>query len=177
MGSFDEKVYIVGQVFGICLAALSFLVYVQKSRGKILATKLILDILNVLQSIMVGAFTGSVINGIAILREVVFYNKEKRRWARSRIWLAVFILLMAAGSLLSWQGPVSLLPATGSSIVVIGFYCTDPRAVRILGIVGQSFWVAYTCLILNIGGIIGSALAIVGAVIGLINDIRRKKAN
>lgn len=175
MRQFEENVYIIGQVFGICLAALAFLVYVQKSRGKILVTKMILDILNMLQALMVGAFTGSVINGIAVFREIVFYNKTKRKWARSRIWLAVFICLMAVGSLLSWQGYVSLLPAIGSSLVVIGFYCTSPKLVRILGIIGQSFWVLYSVFILNIGGIIGSSLTIVGAVIGLVNDYKNKK--
>ena len=165
-----ESIVLFGQIFGVFLAALSFFVYLQKSREKILATKLTLDILNVFQQAMVGAYTGSVINGIAVLREFVFYHKENKKWARSKVWLIVFLLLMGAASIFSWQGYVSLLPAIGSSLVVVGFYCSNPKLVRILGISGQSFWVLYSCIIFNLGGILGSSLCILGGIIGLIKD-------
>ncbi len=163
-----KSIVLFGQIFGVFLAALSFFVYLQKSREKILITKLTLDILNVFQQAMVGAYTGSIINGIAVLREFVFYHKESKKWARSKMWLIVFLLLMGAASMFSWQGYASLFPAIGSSLVVVGFYCSDAKLVRILGIIGQSFWVFYSCVIFNLGGIIGSSLCILGGIIGLI---------
>lgn len=165
-----EKIILFGQIFGICLAVLSFFVYLQKSREKILITKIILDILNVFQHAMVGAYTGSVINGIAVLREFVFYHKDNKKWAGSRIWLFVFLFLMIAASLISWQGYISFLPTIGSSLVVIGFYCSNPRLIRILGILGQSFWLLYSGIVFNLGGILGSALCIFGGIIGLIKN-------
>lgn len=170
----SENVGLFGQIFGVILAGLSFFVYVQKSRGKILVTKLTLDFLNVFQQAMVGAYTGSVINGIAVLREFVFYHKENKKWASSKVWLIVFLLLMATASIFSWQGYASLFPAIGSSFVIVGFYCSDPRLVRILGIIGQSFWVLYSCLIFNLGGIIGSSLCILGGILGLIGHKKIK---
>ena len=167
---------LVGQIFGVLLAVLSFFVYLQKSRGGILVTKLTLDVLNVLQQAMVGAYTGSVLNGIAIFRELVFYQKDSKQWARSRAWLIIFLLLMGSSPLLSWQGPVSLLPAIGSSLIVIGFYCSDPKQMRAFGIVGQIFWGVYACIILNVGGILGSFLSIVGGIIGLVNGKKRSQA-
>ena len=79
---------------------------------------------------------------------------------------------MGAAPFISWQGYVSLLPAIGSSLVVIGFYCSDAKLVRILGIIGQSFWVVYSSIIFNLGGIIGSSLCILGGVIGLIKKVK-----
>ena len=172
-----DNILLFGQIFGLCLAALSFLVYLQKSRGEILITKLILDVLNIFQQAMVGAFTGSVINGIAVLREIVFYHKEEKKWAKSKVWLIVFLLLMTAAPIVSWQGFISLLPAIGSSLVVVGFYCSNPKLLRIFGIIGQSFWVVYSCIILNLGGIIGSSLCILGGIIGFINDLKIQKIN
>ena len=124
-----DNILLFGQIFGLCLAALSFLVYLQKSRGKILITKLILDVLNIFQQAMVGAFTGSVINGIAVLREIVFYHKEEKKWAKSKVWLIVFLLLMTAAPIVSWQGFISLLPAIG----IIGFI-NDLKIQKIKGL-------------------------------------------
>lgn len=171
----SKSILLFGQIFGLCLSALSFLVYLQKNRTKILITKMILDLLNVFQQAMVGALTGSVVNGIAVLREFVFYHKDKKKWAQSKAWLIVFLVLMGAAPLVSWQGTVSLLPAIGSILVVIGFYSSNPQFVRILGMVGQSFWLLYSCLILNLGGILGSSLCILGGMIGLIHDFKAKK--
>ena len=131
--------------------------------------------MNIFQQAMVGAFTGSVINGIAVLREIVFYHKEEKKWAKSKVWLIVFLLLMTAAPIVSWQGFISLLPAIGSSLVVVGFYCSNPKLLRIFGIIGQSFWVVYSCIILNLGGIIGSSLCILGGIIGFINDLKIQK--
>ncbi len=169
-----ENIILFGQIFGLCLAALSFLVYWQKSRTKILITKMILDVLNVFQQAMVGAVTGSVINGIAVLREFVFYHKDRKKWAKNKAWLIVFLFLMGAAPLVSWQGCVSLLPAIGSILAVIGFYSGDPKFVRIWGMIGQSFWLLYSCIIFNLGGIIGSSLCIFGGILGLINEFRDK---
>lgn len=163
-----KNIVLFGQIFGVFLAAFSFFIYIQKNRGKMLITKLILDILSIFQQAMVGAYTGSVINGIAVLREIVFYHKDRKKWAQSRAWLIVFLFLMSMASLVSWQGYVSLLPAIGSSLVVVGFYCSNPKYVRFLGIIGQSFWTIYSCVIFNLGGIIGSLLCILGGVLGLI---------
>lgn len=171
-----SPVLVIGQIFGVLLAVLSFFIYLQKTREKILLTKLLSDILNVIQQAMVGALTGSMLNGIAIFRELVFYCKGKKKWAQSRIWLFVFLLCTGiAAPLFSWQGYISLLPAVGSSLAVIGFYCTKPRQIRIFGILAQAFWVVYSVAVLNLGGILSSSVSMLGGIFGLWKDLKNEK--
>lgn len=165
-----------GQVLGILLALLSVFIYSQKTRGRILITKLTFDALNVVQQSMIGGYTGAVVNGIAILREFVFYHKETKKWAKSRVWLVVFLLLMCSSPIISWQGWVSLLPAIGSSLILIGFYLTDVRRMRILGIFGQTFWLIYGCIIFNLGSILSAFFTYAGIFYGLYKDAKSKKA-
>lgn len=172
-----DTVIFIGQIFGIGLSVLAFLTYVQKSRGKILITKMILDFLSIFQQAMVGAFTGSALNGIAVFRETVFYFRDTKRWAQSKLWLIVFLVAMCVAPLLTWQGLVSLLPSIGSSFAVVGFYCRQRWLMRVLGIVSQALWLIYACIILNVGTILGSSFCILGACIGLIRDARTKKKN
>lgn len=164
---------IIGQIFGIVISLFGFLIFIQKTRKKVLITKLTCDFLSVFQQIMVGAYTGSIINGIAIARETVFYFRETKKWAQSKIWLIIFLVAMFGGSIVTWQGYVSLLPTIGSSFAVFGFYSKQLSLVRTLNIIAQSFWLAYGCIIFNIGTILGATFSIGGAIIGLINQNKK----
>lgn len=173
--SAGNTVYAIGQVLGFFIAAESFFIYFSRKRNQILAAKLICDALNVVQQAMIGALTGSIINGVAIFREVVFYNRNRKKWASHRFWLYLFIAFMGAAPLLSWAGYISLLPAVGSIIAVVAFYVDSPKATRAIGLTSQFFWLAYVIFTRNYGAILSNAVLIVSAVAGLIRDAFEKK--
>ena len=170
-----NTVYVIGQVLGFFIAAESFFIYFSRKRNQILTAKLICDALNVLQQAMIGALTGSIINAVAIFREIVFYNRGKKKWASFRFWLYLFIVLMGIAPLLSWAGVVSLLPAIGSGIAVVAFYVNSPKTTRRIGLVAQVFWLAYVILTRNYGAILSNVVVIISAVLGLIRDASAEK--
>ena len=167
--------WVIGQIFGLVISVFGFFVYFAKNRNRLLVVKLCYDFCSIAQSIMISALTGALINGVAVFREIVFFNRDKHKWASYRIWLYVFVVLMGASPALTWQGLPSILPAIGSALAVIGFYCRDTHHTRIIGLFAQSFWLAYTILIPNIGGIIANIIQLTAATLGLIRDHRDKK--
>lgn len=162
--------YAFGQIFGIVISFFSFFVYFGKSRNKLLIAKISLDMGYFFQQIMIGAYTGAVLNAISTVKGVVFYNRGKHKWASSRVWLYVFILLVLISPVLTWNGPMSLLPTLGSVISVISFYCMKPSHMRILGLFSQSLWLAYSILTVNIGVIISTSIQLIAVIVGLICD-------
>ena len=84
------------------------------------------------------------INGIAVARELIFYNRGRKKWASHIVWLFVFIGAMGISPVLTWQGPISILPAIGSSLAVMAFYCKRPTHTRIFGLFAQTLWLIYT---------------------------------
>lgn len=166
----SPTVYKVGQVLGFLIAIESFFIYYAKKRKQILFAKLVCDSMNAVQQAMIGALTGSAINVVAIFREIVFYYRDQKKWASSILWLFAFMAFMAIVPLLTWQGPVSLLPAIGSALAVLAFYCRNPKHTRIVGVFAQSFWLVYVIVIPNYGAILSNVIQIVAAVAGLIRD-------
>ena len=165
----------VGQIFGIVLSVVGFFVFLAKTRQGILIAKLICDAGYCVQQLMLGANTGAMINAIAVLRDLVFYHRTDKKWAAHRFWLYFFLLVMGLSPVLTWMGPVSILPAAGSVIAVFAFYCKEPKHTRILGLLAMIPWMIYSMIITNYGLMITTVIQIVSALLGLIRDSRTNK--
>ena len=172
---------IVAWVFGILGILLSLILYAGRTRTHILICKLISDVLWFVNYILLGAYTGALLNVIAIGRETVFYNRDRRKWASHRIWLYVFILLTFLSPIMefvklggfSW---IPILPAIGSVLAVISFYSKRPWVMRCFGFGAQAFWITYGILIWNPTAVISSALIITSAVIGTVRELLARRA-
>lgn len=172
-----SPLYVASQIYGLCLCILSFFVYYVKKREHILITKLVSDVLSGIQQAMVGASTGALINGIAVVRELIFYNRGRKKWATHIGWLFVFIFAMSISPILTWQGPISILPATGSTLAVIAFYCKRPVHTRIFGLFAQILWLIYTVVTFNLVAALQNTILIISATLGLLRDYREYRAS
>ena len=171
-----SPLFIASQILGLCLCIISFFIYYLKKREHILITKLISDVLCVIQQAMVGASTGAMINGIAVARELIFYNRGRKKWASHIVWLFVFIGAMGISPVLTWQGPISILPAIGSSLAVMAFYCKRPTHTRIFGLFAQTLWLIYTVVTFNPVAVLQNTIQIVAALLGLLRDYQEYRA-
>lgn len=168
-------IYLIGQILGLVIAVISFFIYYAKTRSRILLSKLTTDVLNVIQQAMIGAYTGSFLNVIAIFREIVFYYRTQKKWASYKIWLFLFIVLMNVSPILTWAGPISLLPALGSSLAVVGFYLKNPTHTRIIALFAHGLWLVYTIATFNVGATLQNVILITSAICGLVRDFFAKK--
>ena len=174
MGSFDIVAF--GQIFGIVLSVVGFFVFLAKTRKGILIAKLICDGGYCLQQLMIGATTGAMVNAIAAMRDIIFYYRNDKKWASHRIWLYIFLFVMGLSPVLTWMGPISLLPASGSMIAVVGFYCQKPLHTRILGLLSLIPWCLYASTLTNYGLLLTTVIQMVSAILGLLRDYRAYKA-
>ena len=165
-----DPLYTAGQILGFVLIVIGFFVYYSKKRSTILAVKLTTDVICVFQQAMIGAFTGSLLNGIAVFREVVFYNRLDKKWAAHRFWLYFFLVLMGLAPVLTWEGWISLFPALGSVCAVISFYMKNPTHIRIAGLGTTVLWLFYCIFTNNVGGIIQNIINLISIFIALTRD-------
>ena len=172
-----SPLYVASQIYGLCLCVLSFFIYYVKKREHILITKLIADVLSGIQQAMVGASTGALINGIAAIRDLIFYHRGRKKWASHIVWLFVFIFAMSISPILTWQGPISILPATGSTLAVIAFYCKRPVHTRLFGLFAQTLWLIYTIVTFNLVAALQNMIQIVAALLGLLRDYQEYRTS
>ena len=169
--------YVASQILGLLLCLVSFFIYSCKKREYILLLKLTSDVFSTVQQALAGATTGALICSIAIARDSIFYNRGKRKWASHIIWLFVFIIAMSISPFFTWQGPISLLPAIGSALAVVAFYCKRPLRIRIFGFFAQVLWLIYTVLTLNLVAAVQNVILIFSVIMGLIRDYKEYRTN
>ncbi|MBR7181340.1 MAG: YgjV family protein, partial [Clostridia bacterium] len=105
---------IVGECIGLVAVAEGFFVFLSNRRERILIFKFISDFLWLLSQLCLGGYTGALLNFVAMGREVVFYNRDKRRFAKSVLWLYFFLAVTVASPLFSLisgrEGWYAILP-------------------------------------------------------------------
>ena len=165
---------VAAQIFGALAIAVALFIFIFRSRKVILLAKLTDDALWAAHYLLIGGYTATALNCVGVVREIVFYNREKK-WASSRLWLYLFLALAFAAGLLTWEGVSSLPAMMGMILAVFSFWCRDPLLICSLSIPSEMCWLCYNIFHQSMPGMISSSVAILSAVIGLVRNIRAKK--
>lgn len=161
---------IIATIIGIVAIAESLLIYASVKRERILLFKLISDVLWGANYLLLGMYTGALLNVIAIGREIIFYHRSRHKWANNIAWFFVFVALTLISPILSWAGWISILPALGSVFAVMSFYCKKELVMKIFAFPAQGLWFTYNLLSENWSGLASCSITLVSIVIGLVRE-------
>ncbi|MBQ9098192.1 MAG: YgjV family protein [Clostridia bacterium] len=178
-----DTLKLIGEIIGVVAIVEGFFIFLSSKRERILIFKFISDALWVANQLLIGGYTGALLNGIAMGREVVFYNRDKHKWAATPLWLVVFMVITAISPMMSLisgkEGWYAILPALGSMAAVVGFYSRKPVITRYISFLANGLWLIYNVIIRNysatVSGIILLLSATVGTVLMLIERRKLKK--
>ena len=163
-----------GKIIGWVAVAVSCVIFLGRKRRTILLSKFTADVLWFFHYFLIGAYSGAALNVLALGRESIFYHKEKK-WASHKFWLYLILGLTIFSCLLTWEGPISLLPMIGSCSAVISFWCTKPVHIRLMAIPAQVLWLIYGTIHFSLPSFICNTMALVTIGIGLWQDVRESK--
>ena len=165
--------YIAG-FFGIIS---SIVIYQQKTRVGLLAAKLVSDFIWFCQYALIGAWSGAAISVIAIIRELIFINRNKK-WAQSPLWLLLFLALSGVSGIVTWKNLYSIFPCIASALAVIGFWIGKPKLSRFLSYPISACMLTYAISNIAYMAIINELLSICSSAVGNIrHDFKKKKDN
>lgn len=142
-------------------------IYQQKNRDRLLLNKLIADVIWLIHYRILGAYSGAAICAVGIIREIIFLN-NRRKWARSKLWLLFFILLGIISAVLTWENAFSILPALASVLAIISFWIGNPKTTRLLQIPISSALLVYNVICLSYTGIINEILSFISIILAFI---------
>ena len=172
----DDVVFIIGQIIGAVGVLINILIYQQKTRIRLLVCKLISDAVWATHFFVLGAYSGFAICAIAIVRELVFMNRVKHKWANHPVWPILFTLVILSSAVLTWKGPISILPAVASTTSLFSFWIGKPKVTRILCFPCSILMIIYDAFVLSYAGITNESLSLLSATIGLIRiDLMHRK--
>ena len=166
---------IIGNILGYIAALSGLVIFISVKRSRILILKILSDSLFVLHQLCLGMLSGALLSGLAVARSGVFYHRGQRKWADNPLWLVLFLLLTLISPVLTWAGPISLLPTIGSVVCVFSYYVKSTWLLRILSFVGEGLWLLYGLL----GGSIQLALfgvvALISLIVGMIREAHQNQ--
>ena len=167
--------FIFIQAIGL-LGSLVVMLSVQFNNRKVaLAAQAVACVLWITHYSALGATTAIFINVISIARSVVFYFND-RRWAKSKLWLWLFIVLFLGNSFLAWEGWWSILPSIGMCATTIALWVRDERKLRLLYFCSSPPWLVYNILCGSYSCAIVEAVALASYISAIYRfDIRKKE--
>lgn len=172
-----DPVYVTAQTVGLFAMAFNILSYQQKTRERAIAFQLCGGGLFAVNFFLLGATVGAILNVIAVVRAVVFLNREKFH-ANHPGWLVGFIATFLASYILTFTllGKeataanliIEFLPVIGMTATTLSFRLTDAKAIRRYGLISSPSWLIYNICCFSLGAICCEVLSLGSIVIGML---------
>jgi len=167
---------IFAQAFGIAALIVSIVCYQLNSQKKILVAQIVASCMFIVNLALLGALSGAFMNVHGICRALVFYQKEKHAWARSRIWVVLFIIAAVAITIFTYKSPLDILPLIGMVFTTVALSMTDAAKIRLLTLPSPPCWFIYHLMNGNIGGTLNEIFVISSIVVGMLRLDRSKNS-
>ena len=164
----------ISQIIGFCGTIVSFIMFQQNKRSKIIGLQILSTSLFTIHYILLGAFTGAALNLIAVTRSIVFYNNDKK-WAKSPAWLVFYIIISLVASIFTWESWYSILPAIALVLTTIANWMKSETKIRLISFPNSPCWLIYNAITGSVAGVVTECIVMTSLIIGIIRyDILKK---
>ena len=123
------------------------------------------------QYLILGAMSGFVMNIIMCIRNLIFskYDNVPKKY------ITIIVIIMTMLSLLSYDGPISLLPCVGSIMYTTSLAKSNLKITRIMNVITCSLYIIYDIKVLAIAGLISASIELLSTVFAIYRyDIKKK---
>ena len=172
---------IITQAVGFLGAGVNFLSFQQNKRSRIIGFQIVAALLFIVHYILLGltngadAFTGAALNFIGLTRSIVFINNDKR-WAKSPVWLGVFIVVSAVAGILTWEAWYSFLPSAAMILTTVSYWLKNETKIRLVTFPSSPCWLIYNVIVGSVAGIVTECFVMLSLIIAIVRyDILKKK--
>lgn len=162
---------IASQIIGLCAVVLYLLSYQLKKRSHIVWVTCTSNALYVLQYILLGAFSGAVMDIMSTVSSFLAARKNDSpfsRYAKQLTWFniasIVAVGIISAAVQKEW---IELLPVAGALFQTGGLWCDNEQTIRKFGLLGAPFWLIYNYISQAYGAALGSVIAIVSIIVSM----------
>lgn len=163
---------IVPQIIGIIAVILFVLSYQLKKRSGIIICNVISRCLYILQYILLGAFSGAILDVLGVFASVIAEKKDKpfiKKHLRAVI-IAIDAIMVIAGVVICIinNSLLDLLPIAGVLLHTSAFWISDERKIRLVSLTGSPFWFVYNFASRAYGSAAGDLFTIVSIIVAMI---------
>ncbi len=162
---------------GVGYIALAFVVLSPqfKKRGWILLSLMAGVSIFVLHYILLGAWTGAVMNAIEAAVAYVSYKKDTEVWAQNKSWLYIFILSYFVAGIATGISFINLLPIIAQIIAAIAVWQKKPKHIRLISLAPRPLWFVYNFIVGSYPGMITEVFIAISTCTGIVRlDLKKE---
>lgn len=161
------------EIIGYAAVLVSFFIFQQKERKKVLSLKLLDDVLWATHFYLLGGFTNSYTTIVAIFRECIFYNKDKA-WAKNKIWIAIFTIFFVVVGITSWDGIYSIFPVINSTLSTVGFWSNSTKRTKLLILPGAMGMALYSIKYHSMSSLLAQVITLLSIAVFFVREYKLK---
>lgn len=166
---------LAAQLVGVVALIIIIVSYQFDDRKKLVFLQFFSGIFFSVHFIMLGAYTGGVINIIGVIRAAIYYYKGKYPWSSVVLWPVLFSLSSFIIAIFTWQSLLSILPALAFTCTSIALWTQKTRLTRIFCLCSSALFIVYNFASASYSGVLTEAIAICSLVIAVVRfDILKK---
>lgn len=166
------RVDVASQVIGFAAVGLYLSSYQLKKRKQIVWVTCISNALYVLQYLLLGAFSGAIMDIMSTVSSFFAAKKNDApfsRYVRILAWSNMIIIAVVGLLSVFMQGEwIELLPIAGALFQTGGLWCDDEQNIRKFGLCSAPFWLVYNYVSHAYGPALGSLFAIISIIISMV---------
>lgn len=160
-------VTLIGHVLGFVSVGLFFYSYQRTQKRKIMVIQTVATALSCVQYLLIGALSGFALNVVCIIRNFVFYYRDKKQGNDLTVPVA-FAFCMAVVSFFSWEGIHSLLITLGLVVNTVCMGIFDAKSFRKTILISSSLILIYNIFASSYSGVLSESISLVSVIIGII---------
>lgn len=154
-------------ILGLLGILASFISFQCKEHNLILTFRTCNELMFSIQYLLLGAYTGTIVNLVGCLRNIMFaklVSRDKKPVVYIFIFCAVFTIL----GLLSWQGYKSILVITAKILSTIAYGNKSTTIVRTVIFITSMAWLIYNYSVSSYEGVVCESLTLLSLVFGIL---------
>ncbi len=169
--------FLIAQAIGPVTTVMSIVSAQFKKLTPILLSELMMNALVALSYILLGGLSGSYICIAASVQTLVCYFFARREVKVPRALTAAFVAMYIVITIITWQGPLDILPGVCAVMFALSVVQDNPAGYRIYMGVNSLLWIIYDIVILAYSMVITHGLLLISIIIAILrHDIQKKKA-
>ncbi len=162
------------QLVGFVALAMSLISFQFKKHGRILLCRTASELIFALQYILLGAWTAAIMDGISVIRNLLYTHLVKKNRSTTPVIVAFGGFVIATG-LIAYDGIISLLPIISKLLTTVAYGMKNERRLRIITLPSCIFWIIYNLFVGSIAGVLADSMTLISLLIAMYKfDYKRK---
>ena len=159
---------ILVQLIGFAGLFCYLLSYQLKSNLKLYIAQTVGNVFFMIQFLLLGGYTGCINLALGIIRNLIVMQFGKHAWARSKIWVPIFIAIFVGAMLFTWDGWTSILPFLALATCTVAFWTDNALNIRKANLfVACPAWLIYDIIFHSYAGILNEVITITSILISI----------